>query len=124
MTINLQKFALGKVQVTLNQYSGSYAGGVYSRTLTSSTQIWVSVQPYSTIEQDQLLDPDMGDRLDEIRLMYSTDLIRMNNDKVNPPTPGDLIVIEGEEWEPVKVEPWQHLNQEHYRVLLRRFDGT
>jgi hypothetical protein len=123
MTLNLKKFSLGKVQVTIKRYTGSYINGIYTRALDSTFTEWVSVQPYSTIEQDQLLDPDAGDRIDEIRLMYSPISIRMNDDK-NPATPGDLITIMGEDWEPVKVEPWLHLDIEHYRVLLRRYDGA
>ena len=120
--INLKTFTLGSTKVTIERYTGSYTDGIYSRTLATTIDTWASVQPYSTVEEDVLFNPDIGEYVDEIRQMYTTEKVYVNDkDSSNPTT--DLIIVEGEKWKPTKVEVWQHLNLRHYVILLQRFEG-
>jgi len=118
-----RKFSLGSEQVTIERYTGSFTGGVYTRTLTENISTWASVQPYSTIESDQIFDSDMGAWREEIRQMYTTERVYIDDEKNTAHPLGDLIVVQDVKWKPVKVEVWQHLNLRHYTVLLQRFDG-
>jgi len=121
--IDLKRFSLGTTQVTINRYIGSYTNGIFIRTLDTTIETWASVQPYSTVEDDQIFEPVAGEYVEEIRWMYTTEKVYVNDNKKasNPVT--DLIVIEGETWKPTKVEFWQHLTNKHYAVLLQKFDG-
>jgi hypothetical protein len=120
--INLKTFTLGSTEVTIERYTGSNTNGIYTRTLDTTITTWASVQPYSTVEEDIIFNPATGEYVDEIRQMYTTEKVYVNDrDSSNPFT--DLIVVEGEKWKPTKVEAWQHLNQKHYVVLLQKFDG-
>ena len=120
--IDLKKFTLGSTQVSIQRYTGSFTAGVFSRTLSTTITTWASVQPYSTVEADEIFEPAVGEYIEEIRWMYTTEKVYVNDrDSSNPVT--DLIVIEGETWKPTKVEVWQHLNNKHYAVLLQKFDG-
>ena len=121
MTIDLKKFSLG-TQVTIRRYTGVFTNGVFVRTLASSINTWASVQPYSTIEADQIMDPTTGEYVDQIRLMYTTELMYIN-DREETHNVSDLVVIDGDIWKPMKIENWNHLSNPHYRVLLRRFEG-
>lgn len=121
--ISYARFSLGNVKVTIQRYTSATVLGVTTQTLVSSTLLFTSVQPYSTIEQDQVQDPDTGEWVKEIRLMYSPVEVFMNDkDKANPTR--DLILVKGELWKPLKVEPWEHLGLQHFRILLGRFDGS
>ena len=123
MTIDLQKFSLGKVLVTVERYTGSYDEGIFTNSLASAFQTWASVQPYNTIEQDLIFEPNAGERVEEILIMYtSVQIFESDNTSTNPTS--DIVLILGKSFKPVKVENWGFLNNEHYRVLLRRFDGS
>lgn len=123
MTISFGRFSLGNTKVTIQRFTQANVGGVNTFTLDTSTELFTSVQPYSTIEQDQIQDPDTGEWVKEIRLMYSPVIVYMNDkDSANPAR--DLILVKGELWKPLKVEPWEHLGLSHFRVLLGRFDGS
>jgi len=121
--IDLKNFTLGSTQVTIERYAGSYTDGIFSRTLSDTILTWASVQPYSTVEPDQIFDPAMGEYADEIRWMFTTEKVYINDpdETVNPVV--DQILVEGAKWKPIKVEVWQHLNNKHYQVLLKKFDG-
>lgn len=123
MTIDLKTFSLFNQSIQIDRYSGSYTNGIYSRVLTESITTFASVQPYSTVEQDQIMDPVSGEWVDEIKLMYTTERIYVNNNQVPANETTDIIIVDGDEWQPVKVEPWGFLNNPHFRVLLSRFDG-
>ena len=120
--IDLRKFTLGTTQVTIERYVGSYNNGVFSRTLDSTIDTWASVQPYSTVEADQIFEPDAGEYPEEIRQMYTTERVYVNDEKSTNPV-ADIIIVEGEKWKPIKIEVWQHLNNKHYVALLQKFDG-
>lgn len=122
MTIDLKAFSLGSTQVSIQRYTGSYTDGVFTRTLSETITTWASVQPYSTIEADQVFDPTTGEYVGQVRLMYTTELIYLN-DRDKAANVSDLVVVNSETWRPMKVESWQHLSNKHYRVLLRKFDG-
>jgi len=122
--IDLKNFSLGKVKVTIDRYTGTYVNGVFTRSTSTTITTWASVQPYQTIEDEVLFDPNAGEYTDEIRLMYTTEKVYMNDRDTagNPVT--DIVNVEGDKWKPVKVEPWIHLNMEHYLVLLQKWDGN
>jgi len=119
--INFAKFSLGSTQVTVERYTGSYTDGIYSYSLDSTFQMYASVQPYSTIEQEQIMDVT-GSRIERMLLMYSPQIVYQNSDDSTNPT-RDLITVEGVKYKPVRVESWQHLSLQHYRVILRLYDG-
>lgn len=121
--IDLSTFSLGKQRVTVERYTGSYTGGVFTRTLESTFDMWASVQPYSTVEQDEIIDPATGNWVEEIRQMFCTDKLYLNNRKNPENQVGDIVIVDGEKWEPLKIEVWQHLENRHYLVLLKRHDG-
>ena len=123
MTIDLKNFSLFNTSIRIDRYTGSYTDGIYQRTLQESIITFASVQPYSTVEQDQVIDPVSGEWVDEIKLMYTTERIYLNNNQVQVNQTSDIITVDGEQWQPVKVEPWGFLANSHYRVLLNRFDG-
>ena len=121
--INLRNFSLGMEKVTVERYTGTYTNGVFTRELDSSFDIWASVQPYSTVEQDLMVDPSTGQWVGEIRQMFCEEKLYMN-DKDNPNNlVRDKVIAGGVEWEPFKIEPWQHLSNKHYLVLLKKWDG-
>lgn len=120
--INLATFSLGKTAITIERYTGSFTDGIYSYTLDSSIETFASVQPYSTIEPEQVQDPATGEWVKEILLMYTQTEV-FQNDSSEANAPRDLIVANGKKYKPIRVEPWQHLGLQHYRVLLARYDG-
>jgi hypothetical protein len=120
--ISFSNFSLGKVKVTIQRYTSANVAGVITRTLASSTQLFTSVQPYSTIEQDQVVDPITGEWVKEILLMYSPVVVYMDDETSSNPA-ADLILIKGILWKPLKVEDWDHLGLSHFRVLLGKSDG-
>lgn len=120
--INFSNFSLSRVQVTVNRYTGSYTEGIYSYTLDSTFDMWASAQPYSTIEQEQIFDPRIGELVERFILLYTDTLVYENNDVgANPAR--DLVIVNGVTYKPVRVESWQHLSLEHYRVILQKYDG-
>lgn len=123
MTIDLEKFSLGKVLVTVERYTSGYTGGIFAKTLDSSFTAWASVQPYNTIEQDLVFEPSGGERVEEILIMYIKEEIFLSDNSSTNPT-SDIVLVSGRSYKPVKVENWDFLNNEHYRVLMRRFDGA
>jgi hypothetical protein len=123
MTIDLKNFSLFNQSIQIDRYTGSYTDGIYARTISESITTFASVQPYSTVEQDQIIDPTSGEWVDEIKLMYTTERIYVNNNQVPANQTADIVIVDGEQWQPLKVEPWGFLNNPHYRVLLGRFDG-
>jgi hypothetical protein len=122
MTIDLQTFSLGKTLVSVERYTGSYTDGIFSKSLASAFQTWASVQPYNTIEQDLIFEPNAGERVEEILIMYTNVKIYQSDNSSTNPT-SDIVLVLGKSFKPVKVENWIFLNTEHYRVLLKRFDG-
>lgn len=123
MTIDLEKFSLGKTLVTVQRYTSGYTDGIFSKTLYSSFDTWASVQPYNTIEKDLVFEPSGGERVEEILIMYTTvEIFQSDNSSPNPTS--DIVLVLGKEFKPVKVENWGFLHNQHYRVLLRRFDGV
>jgi hypothetical protein len=121
--INLRTFSLGSTQVTIERYTGSFSGGVFTRVLSTTITTWASVQPYSTVEADQTFDESVGENVEEIRWMFTTEKVYIDNVNNTSHPVGDLITVDGEKWKPIKVEVWQHLQNKHYAVLLQRFDG-
>ena len=121
--INLRTFTLGTTEVTIERYTGSYTGGVFTRVLDTSFTTWASVQPYSTVEADEIFIPEQGEHLEQIRWMYTTEKVYINDEKETTNPVSDLIIVEGEKFKPIKVETWQHLSLQHYAVLLQKFDG-
>ncbi len=121
--IDLSRFTLGTTKVTINRYTGAFVDGVFERTLSESIDTWASVQPYSTVEDDQIFDPRIGEYVEEIRWMYTTEKVYIEDEKNTTNPVADSITVEGEAWKPVKVEVWQHLSNKHYAVLLQKFDG-
>jgi hypothetical protein len=124
MTIDLRNFSLFNQTILIERYDGAYdAGGIYIRTLAESITAVASVQPYTTIEGDQVTDPVSGEWVDVIKIMYTTERIFVNDNTVATNTTSDIITVDGEKWQPMKIEPWGFLTNPHFRVLLARFDG-
>lgn len=120
--INLATFSLGKTQISIERYTGTFTEGIYSYTLASTITTYASVQPYSTIEPEQIVDPASGQWVKEVLLMYTqTEVFQNDNSEANAAR--DLIVANGKKYKPIRVEPWQHLGLQHYRVLLALYDG-
>lgn len=119
--INFARFSLGGTQVTIERYTGSYTDGIYGYTLSTTISMYASVQPYSTIEQEQIYD-QLGQRIERFLLMYSNQIVYENKDDVANPT-RDLVVVEGRKYKPHRVEAWKHLGLQHYRVILQLYDG-
>ena len=120
--IDFANFSLGRVQITVDRYTGSYSEGIFSYSLSSTFQMYASVQPYSTIEQEQIMDVT-GSRIERMLLMYSPQIVYQNNSDDLTNTTRDLITVDGVKYKPVRVESWQHLSLEHFRVILRLYDG-
>ena len=123
MSIDLTKFRLSMENVTIKRYEGEYVDGVFNRTQIDEFTTRASVQPYSTIEQDQIFEPDSGERFEDIRLMYTKEKIYINDNSNTENQVTDIIEVLGVEYRPVKVEYWQHLGLQHYKSVLRLFDG-
>ena len=119
--VDFARFSLGQTKVTVDRYTGSYTDGIYSYSLTSTFEMYASVQPYSTIEQEQIMDV-VGNRIERLLLMYSPQIVYQNSDDGANPT-RDLITVEGVKYKPMRVEEWNHLSLNHYRVILRLYDG-
>jgi hypothetical protein len=121
--INLETFSLGKQLITVNRFIGSYTNGVYTRTLDTSFTTWASAQPWTTIQPDEVLNAAKGAYPIRVLLVYTTVELFLD-DRNNPSTkPADEVVVLGKKWEPIKVDNWNHLNMNHYRVILAEFDG-
>ena len=58
--IDLKNFTLGSTKVSIQRYTGGYTNGIYVRTLASTITTWASVQPYSTVEADEIFDVSAG----------------------------------------------------------------
>jgi hypothetical protein len=121
--IDLKNFTLGSTKVSIQRYTGTYTDGIYVRTLASTITTWASVQPYSTVEADEIFEASAGESIEQIRWMYTTEKVYLNDNTVPANATTDLIVVEGVTYKPTKVEEWQHLSIPHYAVLLRKFDG-
>jgi len=123
MAINFEKFSLGKVLVTVKRYTGAYVDGVFVKTLGSTFTTWASAQPYETEEQGQMYPPAAGQYSDELLIMYTSERIYLNDKEVTGNPVSDIITVYGKDWKPIKVQPWQHLQLQHYEVLLQKHDG-
>ena len=122
MTINLRTFRLAQTPVTIERYTGAFDNGIYIYTLDSTFDIQASVQPYKTIEDDQIFEPDAAQWIHDIRIMFSREQIFENNETSTNPT-RDIVIVLGEKFKPVKSEVWLHLTEPHYRTILRKWDG-
>lgn len=122
MTIDFRKFSLNKTEIRIDRYAGSYVGGIYQRTGPTSTTAWASVQPYDTVDPAQIFEPQVGQWVDEVYWMYINQVIYQNDNENSNPT-ADLIIVDGVTYRPVRVQKWLHLSNEHYKVLLQRYDG-
>ena len=123
MSIDLRRFSLGKVEVTIDRYTSTYEDGIHSKSLELTFTAWASTQPYNTIEQDLIFEPQAGERVEEILIMYiDVEIFMSDNTSTNPTS--DIVSVKGRQYKPVKVETWDFLNTPHFRVLLRRFDGV
>ncbi len=122
MTIDFRRFALGKTQIEIQRYSSTNVGGIIERTLTETITAWASVQPYDTVDPAQIFEPQIGQWVDEVYWMFIDQVIYMNNNQETNKT-ADIIVADGISYRPVRVQKWLHLSNEHYKVLLQRFDG-
>jgi len=121
--IDLKNFTLGSTKVSIQRYTGGYTNGIYVRTLASTITTWASVQPYSTVEADEIFDVSAGEYIEQIRWMYTSEKIYVNDKTVTANATTDLIVVEGVTYKPTKIEEWKHLSLSHYAVLLQKFDG-
>ncbi len=122
MTIDFAKFSLGKQEVTIRRYTGIFAEGVFTRTLASTIVTQASVQPWESINPDLVQDEEKGNFPLRILLMYSSIEVFMD-DRNNGNETADEVVVLGKTWEPVKVDNWGHLGQQHFRTILKEFDG-
>jgi hypothetical protein len=120
--INLANFSLARTPVTVQRYRGGFSKGVFSYTLERSFQIQASVQPYKTIEDQQIFEPDAGEWNQDIRIMFSREKIYIN-DNNSADSPRDILIILGEKFKAVRSEVWLHLSEPHYRTILRNWDG-
>ena len=123
MTIDFRRFSLGKTQVTINRFETVESSpGVYTKNQTDTILAWASVQPYDTVDPAQIFEPQAGQWVDEVYWMFIDQVIFMNNNQETNET-ADIIVADGVSYRPVRVQKWLHLSNEHYKVLLQRFDG-
>ena len=121
--INFQTFSLGRVEVTIERFVGSYTDGLFERTLDETINTFASGQPYLTIEGDLISDPMRGEDVEKPLVLYLNERIYMN-DSTDPDHPvSDILTIDNRQWKPIQVQRWDFLNLQHYRVVLRLFDG-
>ena len=121
--INFETYSLGKVQVQIDRYVGSYTDGLFSRTLDETINTWGSGQPYITIEGDLVSDMSRGENVEKPLLLYLKEQIFMNDATDPDHTVSDLLTINNRQWKPIQVQRWDFLNLPHYRVVLQLFDG-
>lgn len=120
--IDLKRFSLAKSKVTIERYSGSYVGGIYQRAVSETIQTWASVQPYNTVDPSNQFQPTNGSWPEEKYIMY-IDQVVYADDPDNPNQTADKITADGVAYEPIRVQKWLHLNNEHYKVILQKWDG-
>jgi hypothetical protein len=121
--IDFSRWSLNRKKVTIQRYHGAYADGVFNRTLISSTEVWASAQPYKTIEGDLISDPTRGENVEKPLILFTNNVIYMN-DTANPEyTISDLVIVDGRKWKPISVDNWTFQGLPHYRSVLQLFDG-
>ncbi len=58
-----------------------------------------------------------GRRGDETRVLYTATELRLGaTGSIDP----DVVTIDGEPWEVVKIDRWQHFGETHYVVVVSR----
>ncbi|TDI74604.1 MAG: hypothetical protein E2O82_03735 [Betaproteobacteria bacterium] len=120
--IDLRRFSLNKTQIQIQRYSSTLVDGIVQKTLDETLQAWASVQPYDTVDPSSRFEPEVGRWVEEKYIMYIDQVIYQDNSSDLHPD-ADIIVADGVEYEPIRVQKWLHLNNEHYKVLLQRYDG-
>lgn len=115
-------FSLYNQKITIERYVGALVEGVYTRTLDSTFEVWASPQPYRTIAPQLLDDATRGEYLKKTLVIFLSVLVYVN-EEASPNNYNDFIIVNGRKYEPLSVEEWGFLNQQHYRVIARVYDG-
>lgn len=126
MAINLARFSLANQLVTVERYRGVYVDGIFQRKLQDTFTMTASVQPYRTIEADQIFEVPAGEWIENLRIMYSPLQVFPNDNLPKNPAPhpvADIVYVLDKKYRPVKSEVWQHLGLKHYRTIMRVWDG-
>jgi len=121
--IDFRNYSLGRVEIQIDRYIGSYTDGLFSRTLDETINTFGSGQPYLTIEGDLISDPMRGEDVEKPLLLYLNEQIFMNDATDPDHTVSDILTIDNRQWKPIQVQRWDFLTLPHYRVVLRLFDG-
>ncbi len=121
--INFERFSLGKTQITIERFIGSYTDGLFSETLSETINTFASSQPYITIEGDLISDPSRGENIQKPLVLYLKERIYMNDATDPDHQVSDLLIIDNRKWKPIQVQRWDFLSLPHFRVVLRLFDG-
>jgi len=125
MTIDFRRFSLGKTKIEIQRFIGEYPDGssVFVRTLNQTIDAWASVQPYDTVEPEQIFEPMTGQWVNEVYWMFIDQVVYQNNNQDITNPVADLILVDSVLYRPIRVQKWLHLSNEHYKVLLQRYDG-
>lgn len=117
-------FSLFNQEITIHRYVGALVDGVYTRALDSTFQVWASAQPYRTIAPQLLDDATRGEYLKSTLVIFlPIDTTVYLNEQGNPNNYNDLIEVQNKLYEPLSIENWGFLNQQHYRCIARVYDG-
>ena len=90
--------------------AGSVVNGIFVDGATTPTNIMASVQPLKAHEIEHLPE---GRRDSQSYWLFTDTPLNMIT-SANP----DLIIIDGEDYEVFKCEPWQNNVLSHYKVLV------
>lgn len=99
------------------QAAGSYgaADGEWDAGASSTLSLVGSLQPANGRDRDNLPE---GISLSDTRVLYVAEEVRTANDRTK--IPADTVVVDGEVFEVVHVEPWGGSLIPHWRALLVR----
>ncbi len=122
MAIDYRRFSLGKTQISIERYTSTLVDGVWQRVLDSTLTDWASVQPYNTVDPADRFEPQAGIWIEERYVMYIGQVVYPYDSESSNPT-SDIIIADGVKYQPIRVQKWLHLNHEHYKVVLKLYDG-
>jgi hypothetical protein len=129
MESKFKRFSRSNSKIIIERYEGAYKDGVFQRELKETIAVWASIQPYRTIEAEQIFNVEGGQRVSSFSIMYSPILVYQDQELEDEgeTTIADVIIEQTSlgvvKYKPVRVEEWGHLSLKHYRAILRVFDG-
>lgn len=106
--------SFGKSLLVKRRGQGSYQAGVYQNGNIVTISILASVQPLN--EKETLLLPENRREQNSYKLFTSSQLFATQKGGVN----ADFVVINGIDYEVMKVMPWQNSIINHYKVIVSK----